>query len=302
MQRARSHGPCVLVCLAAMLGFVSCKSPKTHVAQELVVQTEEFRSEIQRQSDLPTRSLNWDEALRFMIENNPELLHSILDHQNSLDRERQIYKDLIPSLNLRASATKELTQLHMMSLDDVSFNANTFFNLPGLTSFYGRLYAAKLAAIRSEIQLRLNLREKTSELFMLFHEAGSLRDKRETLSAEERRIDSSPRQDDPQATAYLDNAHKALETESRQLQERISGQLGNYEHEWVLSTEGTPDLLYTDSPAEFREASSFARLQLKYSAVELTSARAQLLGLKLRRYPDFNMFVTSPPLFTRAYA
>jgi hypothetical protein len=60
-----------------------------------------------------------------------------------------------------------------------------------------------------------------------------------------------------------------------------------------------PALDYQQNPLPLSDTNRVAQLQMRLLAVELEAARAQLLGLKLRYWPELNIFVSGPPVYAR---
>ena len=59
---------------------------------------------------------------------------------NAQESVHQVFRDLMPTLNLHAGANKRLVDLPNLSSSDVTFSADSFFNIPGVVSFSARLY------------------------------------------------------------------------------------------------------------------------------------------------------------------
>jgi hypothetical protein len=92
----------------------------------------------------------------------------------------------------------------------------------------------------------------------------------------------------------------ASEREFKTHQDRASELLGSREYLWVFSTNGLPELRYHENPLPLDDTNRVAQLQMRLLAVELEAARATLNGLKLRYWPELNIFVTSPPIYQRS--
>lgn len=293
-----------LILLAIPFLATSCLSPKKRVQRKHDELKLQWQTNIQNQARLKERVIDWPSAVSLMLENNLELRTSRNEITNSQAMVKQIWKDLIPNLNLRAGVTKRLTSLHTTTFDDVNFSADSFFNIPGIVNFSARLYTARLMLLRSQIAYRLAERRQMIELYRLFYGAeeadfqtGRLQTQRATASAME--------QIDPFTGRMMQTELRTRELanvrELQNVQDRASKLLGSRDHRWVFATNNLPDLRYHEIPLELTDTNRVAGLQLKLFAVELEAARAQILGMKLRYWPELNIFISSPPLYSRQF-
>ncbi len=109
-----------------------------------------WQADVARQSNLPERRLTWTEAVALLDANNLKLRSARMDVTNSIEVARQVYRDLIPTINLNTGVSKSLQHLPATSLDDVTFNIDSFFNVPGVVNFNARLFSGKLSVMRSK--------------------------------------------------------------------------------------------------------------------------------------------------------
>jgi hypothetical protein len=91
------------------------------------------------------------------------------------------------------------------------------------------------------------------------------------------------------------------EREVKTFQDSAADLLGTRQARWVFSTNGLPNLHYEKNPLPLADTNRVAQLQMKLLAVELESARAQLMGLKLQYWPELNIFVSGPPVYQRIF-
>jgi hypothetical protein len=97
----------------------------------------------------------------------------------------------------------------------------------------------------------------------------------------------------------MESRELAHARERKGLQDRAAEVLGTREHRWVFTTNGLPDLRYHAAPLPLGDTNRVAQLQLKLLGIELEAARAQMMGLKLRYWPELNIFVAGPPVYQR---
>jgi len=237
-----------------------------------------------------------------MLSENLKLRQARTEVTNAQENLRQVYKDLIPTLNARAGVSKRIADLANISQNDVTLSADSFFNVPGVMSFGSRLYAARLYLLRAGAALELAEREQMIELYRLFFSAEELRDEKIRLEMQ-RATALVMEQVDPFSgrlmLTEMETRELANKRDVKSFQDRASELLGTRESRWAFSSNGLPVLQYQERPLPLADTNRVAQLQMKLLAVELEAARAQLFGLKLRYWPELNIFVTGPPVFQR---
>jgi hypothetical protein len=277
-------------------------SPKKKVEKKFSALKTEWATNVQYQAHLPVKPLDWQTAVVLMLDNNLKLRQARIEVTNAQESVRQIFRDLTPTVNLRAGVTKRLESLNTTAFDDVTFSADSFFNVPGLVTFGARLYAARLYLFRTEVAYQLAEREQMLELFRLFIGAEETKDQLDRLSSQ-RATAGAMLQVDPFSGRLMQTELETRELNAQRdvktLQDRASDLLGSRDYQWVFTTNGVPDLHYNQTPLNLSDTNRVAQLQLKLLAVELEAARAQLTGIKLRYWPDLNIFVSGPPLWQR---
>jgi hypothetical protein len=287
---------------AALLIIIGCASPEKKVAKKMEELKVQWQTNVQRQANLPERVLDWPGARAMMLENNLKLLSSRTEVTNAIENYRQIYRELVPTLNARAGVSKTLARLDTLSPDDVTFSADSFFNVPGLVNFASRVYAGKLTMLRARTAYALSEREQTIELYRLFTGALEFQAEIEKLNVQ-RANASAMAQIDPFTARMLETELEVREIvahrEAQTLQQRASDLLGAYNYKWVLTTNGLPELKYSSEPLPLTDTNRVAQLQLKLVALELEAARMTILGMKLRYWPELNIFISGPPVYQR---
>ncbi|MEW6156495.1 MAG: hypothetical protein AB1813_03645 [Verrucomicrobiota bacterium] len=306
-RNACGNGITATLCLilAGLFALSSgCRSPQKKIDRQLSNLRLEWHTNIQHQANLPERQIDWPAAVALMRNNNLKLIQSRIDVTNSQEAVRQIFRDLVPSLNLRAGVSKKLESLNTTSIDDVTFSADSFFNIPGLISFNARLYTTRLFLIRSQTAAALAERQQMIELYKLFLAAQDTLTDLEHISTQ-RETARAFGEVDPftgqMMTTELELKEIALRKDLDTVQQRAADLLGDYSHRWVLLTNNLPELNYHLTPLPLDDTNRVAQLQLRLVAVELEAAQAQLLGIKLRYWPELNLFVSGPPLYQRAF-
>jgi hypothetical protein len=303
--RPRIRPPLFLLVATVMVVFLAaCTSPRTKIAREMGILQEQWHTNLAHQAQAPERPLDWPAALELLRAHNLKLRQAQVEVTNAQESVNQVFHDLIPTLSLNASVSKTLVDLPSVSPKDVSFSASSLFDIPGLVSFGARYYMARLGKIRAEAACALTEREQIIELYKLFWAAqesqeqiGHIQHEKETAHAFEKA--------DPFTGELMLTETEARElsahSEAENLQERAAELLGSRQYRWVLVTNGLPQFHYDRDPLPLGDTNRVAQLQLRLAAIELEAARAELLGMKLRYWPELNIFVTGPPIYQSSY-
>jgi hypothetical protein len=290
------------LCVAVLLA--GCGSPQKKVARQMEQLRHQWQTNLQHQATLPERVLDWSSAVAIMQENSLKLRQARNEVTNSYESVRQIFKDLIPTLNLRSGVSKRIHELGDITPDDVTLSADSFFNVPGLVNFGARLYAAQLYYLRAKAAYQLAEREQMIELYRLFFSAEDLHDQAARLQMQQAIAQAMQQVDEFSGRlklTELETRELAYAREAKSLQDRASELLGTRDYQWIFATNGLPNLRYHEVPLVLSDTNRVAQLQMKLLAIELEAARAQLMGLKLRYWPELNIFVSGPPIYSRQF-
>jgi len=289
---------------SALLLAGGCGSPERKVAGQMNNLRALWQTNLTEQTVLAEKVLDWPSAFQLMHDRNLKLRQAATEITNAQESVTQVYKDLIPTLNLRAGATKRFVDFGHFAPNDVTFSADSFFNVPGVANFGARLYAAQLYLLRAKAAYQLSEREQAIELYRLFFTAEELRDQERRVQMQ-RATATAMQQVDPFTgklrETEVETHDLSLSRDVKTFQDRACEILGSREAMWMFSTNGLPDLRYQEIPLPLDDTNRIAQVQLKLVAVELEFARAQLFGLKLQYWPELNIFVSGPPIYQRSF-
>jgi len=298
--------PCrgfVLATLALVL--TGCLSAERKVAQKLPEVHARWQADVARQAALPERNLDWQQAVSLLRANNSKLRAARVNLTNSQELARQVFRDLIPTINLRSGVTQSPKNLPATSLDDVTFNIDSFFNVPGVVNFDARLFAGRLAVLRARAACQLAEREQSIELYKLFLQARE----NDEIAAElesERLLARAVRQADNLSGQILlkeiRSEELSLEKARQEMQTQIGEILMDGQYGWILRTNGLPDFRYDVQPLPLADTNRVARLQTRLVALELVGAWAQIRGIKLQYWPELTIFVSGPSVYEHVNA
>lgn len=288
--------------LAALLA--GCISPRNRVANHSDALKLEWSTNLANQTQQPARVLDWASALAELRANNLKLRQSRTDLTNAQEAVRQVFRDLLPTLNMHAGLSKRIVDLPSASADDVTFSADSLFTIPGVVSFNARLYATRLSRLRAEAAYALAEREQIIELYKLFWSFQDVGEQGRQLENERETARAFEEVDPFTGQVMMTQAELRMQSslrESQGLQQRAAELLGSHAARWSFSTNGLPALRYDLDPLPLSDTNRVAQLQIRLAAIEIEAARAELAGIKLRYWPELNIFVTGPPIYQRSF-
>jgi hypothetical protein len=295
-----------LASLAAASVFLvllgGCLSPTKKVSNYYRDVQGQWQTNVAHQMNLPARNATWPEALQLLQERNMKLLRARNDVTNAIENVRQVFKDLLPTVNFRSGVSESLRKISSVGVDDVTFSIDSFFNIPGIVNMSTRLFGSKLALLRAQTVYELALREQTLELYKTFLDAQEHRELAAQLETEKLFAQAVQRADAVSGDALLREITGRLlahEKESETLQSKISDLMGGREWRWNLLTNGIPGFSYESAPLPLADTNRVAQLQMRLVAIEIAGAWARDVGIKLQYWPEVNVFVTGPALYQR---
>jgi hypothetical protein len=296
-MRLRFH-LAITLCLASLLA--GCLSPKKKVAARYNELRVQWTTNLLHQAQLPEQSLDWPAATVRLHAQNLKLRSARFEITNSQESVRQVFKDLIPTLNLHANVSRSLKSLPTTTFDDVTFNVDSFFNIPGIANMNARYFGARLTLLRAHLGYELAEREQTIELYKLMLGFQETREQSAQLQTEQQLAQTIQKADPLVGQSLLEELKSrrlTLEKQAAGLQSAAGDLFADHGRRWNLQTNGWPVLPYFSQPLPLADSNRVAQLQIKLIAVELVGAWAQIKGIKLQYWPELTIFVTGPPLY-----
>ncbi len=298
LRNLKTLGIVGIALLATMLS--ACRSPEKQVDKHLEGIRARWQTNLVRHENLPARQLDWPMALDLLLAKNPKLRQARIDYTNSVENYRQVLKELIPTLNARAGVQKKLASLNTLSVDDVTFSADSFFSIPGIVNYTARIYAAKLVMLRTRTAYELAEREQVIELYRLFNSELEQLEDLQRLNVQRANV-ATMIAIDPFTGRLMQTELHMRETaefkDDQSFQQRASELLGDSSYRWRLATNGMPELNYHVHPLPLDDTNRVAQLQMKLFALELEANQVTLTGIKMRYWPELNIFITGPPIY-----
>jgi len=264
----------------------------------------EWTTNLAYQAQLSEQVLDWPAAVAQVRAANLKLRQARTEVTNAQESVRQVFRDLVPTLNFRAGVSKRIIDLPSVSEDDVTFGADSLMQIPGVVSFGARLYVARLGQLRAETAYALVEREQLIELYRLFWNAQEVQ-AQATQTEYQKTTARAYETIDPFSGQLLSTQTELRELNGQQegetLQQRVAEILGSHQFRWTLVPQGLPELHYELDPLPLGDTNRVAQLQVRLVAIELEAARAQLAGVKLRCWPGLNIFFLGPPFYPQSF-
>jgi len=103
---------------SALLLAGGCGSPERKVAGQMNNLRALWQTNLTEQTVLAEKVLDWPSAFQLMHDRNLKLRQAATEITNAQESVTQVYKDLIPTLNLRAGATKRFVDFGHFAPND----------------------------------------------------------------------------------------------------------------------------------------------------------------------------------------
>src|SRR5688572_32270666 len=100
-RKALGGRPLLFTATLLAVTLCACRSPQEQVNRHLEGIRLAWQTNVQHQANLPVRQVDWPGALELLLANNPKLRQTRVDYTNNVENYRQIFRELIPTLNAR---------------------------------------------------------------------------------------------------------------------------------------------------------------------------------------------------------
>jgi hypothetical protein len=301
-MRPNAYSSLLTVFLLCSVFFVtSCRTPQETLPATWANIENQWRETLEQDynPEQPV-ALSWNDALARMREHNIKLQRAKLDIQRSKDNISQVYWNLMPLLNVQLRANTRLQDISSISWSNLTFDINSFINIPGLANMQSNLFGARLSLLRAELALLLAEREQTIELYQAFREFQILQQRLSFLEFSEQQANLWRNIDPFQSARQREELRKlrrSLEQQSDNLQQTLHRLIGLSPHWWQPQPETLPEWNYLKHPLVLEDMKQTGFLQSLLLATELEGEAARIQGIRLMYWPDLSISVTGPPLY-----
>lgn len=243
--------------------------------------------------------MTWKTGIESLFMHNPELIQA--DHQVADARlsQRQIWKNMLPSLSV--SGRDSFTAGDIGSaFADPTFRINSFVALGNLLNLPKDVYTRKLAYMGAEFQAEQRMRQQVIGLYRLFQEQYLLAIEQKAISAEADFIQQVAIANHTEGLALrLANreAQKQWQSKQETFKAKVSDFFMSNYSEVDLKNSSLPKITYTASELDFTDTKRWGFLQFNLLALEDIAERGNILDTYLRYLPRANLSVSAPSLF-----
>jgi len=286
-----------VMCLLITSG---CRSPLPVIQKEASVLDAAWGRRSEDSLRREVRVLVWADAVRLLNERNPELRRADAERVRAKRDIGQVYRNLLPYMQLSAGINKRVDELDSISFNDMRWDLNAYAFLSGILNLRRDVYSAELSYIRINLVRELTFREKVVELHRMFLASRQLQIARQRLSESERVLRDIPvaRRSLESAPATVDSLREQLRAQQAKLDGGLIKLLDLAEFRVELKDGGLPDVDYSKDPLDKSNTSRVGVLRRKLFAIELVGAQARVRGAQLQHWPDISLFLTSGSLWT----
>lgn len=282
------------IALAAALSLAGCSSPRENAAEQADTWQKTSAELVRETKGRKVREIAFCDAVPLMLEKNTDLRASrqaIITADAQIER---VWLDMLPVTTMSYNIDRGMTQL--CSGSDGQLTILTFINLPGIISARMRYYGAVLSKVRAEYAYRLAVRQKTVELWKTYRDWQRLSERKAWVSIARSREVPATSGGNAALLEYLSDF--SIKREADGLHAQMSQLLGDYATAYVPVKAGTPTHDYLTKPLDPEDTLHVGLLQQKLNACELEGGRLQLLGATLAFWPDVNVGVSMPAVYS----
>lgn len=248
---------------------------------------EEMYSKTTVWSDLPERTITWQQALSMMHENNLDLKEMDDQIDNAERQELSIYTNLIPGLSYYGFMSRSVAEMSRpMSARDLSSRINMTFSVPALTRIPYDVYSTQVRTYSLVKAKEGRARELTSRLY---HQVRL----REIAAA---KAALAGKQTDENAAEHMQEKDRLAKKQNDERYWReISQILGDYSARWYILPTSMPHVKWEDYAPLLDQLGELVVCQF---AMRLEQARMAQYGIALNYLPTINTSIYNPSLFS----
>lgn len=271
------------ILLLLVLSLTGCSIDKR--LETLSGRIEQHYEEAKEWSQLPKRTLSWEQAVAMMREKNTSLRQATSSINQAERDGLSVYTDMIPGVSYYGYFTSTLRELtNEVNSEDFTSNVNVTFSLPTLTNVPYRVYAAKARTYAAMKAKEGKERELISKLYQTVR-MREIRQKQRALESKGTMADA----------AALEQQMKAGLQEDEKYWQEVAQYLGDRSARWEILPESMPHVQWKDYEKKTYKLDPLVVCQF---ALRLEQARLQQYNVALSYLPTINTNLYSPSLFS----
>ena len=293
------------VLFAALLSalFSGCTAPAEVAAHRAAELRWEVADAAIAARDLPEREITWTEAVDVLRAEGPAVLRADDAVRRAEIASTRPYRNLIPQLDVRAGVFEQINQLGGLSSSDIVFDVFITNLLGGLVNIPENIFVAELRLLRSRLQREQAWREQVIVLHTLFLQSAALDERlrvtRLTLDGVDRADALGVEAPPAFQRSTLEDTVREIQRAQDELNTRFGALLGNPTTRWRPVGDGLPAVDAGEVLGGDLEEKLLSSLRLRLAATDLTAADARVQSAWLDFFPQPELFLVTPPIFTR---
>ncbi len=310
MSLRRAHGTLVPLSLVLGISFSLCmtsciwmKSPRKRLAEARKKISHKYITELHRQEYKTHQGkldINWSQALNKMYLTNPELIRADYRIEDARQREKQIWKNMIPGLSVGVYDSFTVENLGK-AFSDPTIRINSYLSLGNLLDLPKQKYTARLIYIGSQLQAEQTMRQQVIAIYRLFQQQRLLELEKRALDLEGALVQGISGAESSEIVAMQLKHKEALEKwklNHRQWKTKVGDFFMAGYDQINLRKSGIPNIRYTAKDLNFADTSRWGILQLNLLALEDISDKGRVLEAYLRYLPRASLSVSAPALYS----
>lgn len=246
--------------------------------------------------------VNWNQGLDKMYLNNPELIRADYRIADARQRQRQVWRDMVPGLNVGLNDSFTVGELGD-AFSDPNFRISSFLSLGNLLELPNEVYERKLFYMGAQLQAEQEMRQQVIALYRLFRQQELLQLEKRALDYEAEVVKDVIGLEGAEVVALRVAYENALDTWEDNYNEWLK-RAGDFYMEGYENVDflpkGLPDITYDPDSLDFSDTGRWGLLQLNLLALEKIAEDGRLLQAYLRYLPRANLAVSAPPLYSNA--
>ena len=306
--RSGSHYLVVALCIFGILPCVlsSCvgmKSTNRRLSDKRQKLTAEYSAELEQVTSSThggELEATWNEAMEKMYLQNPSLIQADFRIMDARQRQRQVWRNLVPAITVSASDSFYIGDLGD-AFTDTSFRISSYISLGNLLDLPKTVYTNKLYFLGAKLQAENTMRQQVIALYRMFQEQRLLNLEKRAIDYEKEFVGGMTGLDGEDIAAMRLKHREALEKWSEK-QKTWRTKVGDFfmsQYGLVnLTPSGLPDISYSVSELDFSDTGRWGFLQLNLLALEEIAEDGRVLDTYLRYLPRASMSVSAPSLYT----
>jgi len=262
-----------------------------------------FQKEVHRQKYGTNQGLldiSWQQGLSRMYLSNPDLIQADYRIEDAKQRQKQIWKDMIPGLNLGVNDSFALGELGDAFSNPV-YRIDSYLNLGNLLELPKNVYVRKITYMGSELQAENTMRQQVIALYRLFQQQRLLNLEKKAIDLEGELVRGITGIEGSEIIEMKVKHKEALESWEKNYRD-WNTKVGDFYMAGYdkinLRPSGLPDINYKPSDLDFTDTKRWGMLQLNLLAMEQIAEDGKVLEAYLRYLPRANLSVSAPPLYS----